>query len=240
MTGRSALFAVLAAAAAAGYYAYRRSPAPAPGLSSASAPAVKPSGLPSLEESDELVREKAFSLSTDIGVRSWLSSDSLIARFVGGMHRIANGEVPRESLGVFAPRGAFPLKRRQGRAYADPAGGARYAAFVAAVDSIDAPAAAALFIEFEPLLDAAYAELGEKSGSARAAFHAAAAELLATPAVPETAELKPGKKGIVWIYADPKLEALSPAQKQLLRLGPRGRKAVQDKLSAIAAALEKP
>ncbi len=52
----------------------------------------------------------------------------------------------------------------------------------------------------------------------------------------ETA-LKPGQKGIGWAYADEKLEGLSPAQKQLLRMGPKNKKAVLSKLRAVALAL---
>lgn len=238
------LVAVLAAAGAgAGLYVFTR-PAPAgPGLSSPApvAPAALPAGVPSLEESDPWVREKAFGLSTDLAIRSWLSSDSLASRLVAGLARIARGEIPRESLAAFAPRGPFATKKRDGKVWADlSASGARYKAAIDAASSIDPAAAAKLFDELEPLLDAAQAALGERQGSARETFFAAARELLTAPAVPAEVQVKPGKKGVTFVYADPKLEALSGAQKQLLRLGPAGQKAVQDKLRAIARALEKP
>lgn len=241
--GAFLLLAVLAAAGAGvGLYVSRR-PAPGPGLSSpvpAAAPAA-PAGVPSLEESDPWVREKSFGLSNDLSIRSWLSSDSLASRLVAGLARIARGEIPRESLAAFAPRGAFALKKRGGKVYADlAAGGTRYKAALDAASSIDPAAAAKLFDELEPLLDAAQAALGERGGTARETFFAAARELLAAPAVPAEPELKPGKKGVVYVFADPKLEALSAAQKQLIRLGPAGQKAVQDKLRAIALAMGKP
>jgi hypothetical protein len=237
------LVAVLAVAGAGfGLYMVKgRGAAPAPGLSSpAPAPEAAPTGLPSLDESDPYVREKAFPLSTDLAVRSWLSSDSLVARFVGALNRLAKGEIPRESLGAFGPRGKFPVLKRGGKTYADPAGGARHAAAVDAVRSIDAAAAARLFDELQPLLDAAYAALGEKGGDSRELFFAAVRELLAAPVPAGELELKPGKKGIGWVYADEKLERLSPAQKQLMRLGPAGQKAVREKLRAIALALGRP
>ncbi|UPT73843.1 MAG: DUF3014 domain-containing protein [Elusimicrobiota bacterium] len=238
--GLVALLAV--AGAGVGLYAVRgRNAAPSPGLSSpAAAPEAAPTGLPALDESDPYVREKSFALSTDLSVRSWLSSDSLVARFVGALNRIAKGEIPRESLGAFGPRGKYPTTKRNGRIFADPAGGARYAAAVGAVKSIDAAAAARLFDELQPLLDAAYAALGEKGGDSRELFFSAVRELLAAPVPAGEPELKPGKKGIGWVYADEKLERLSPAQKQLMRLGPAGQKAVQEKLRAIALALGRP
>jgi hypothetical protein len=45
---------------------------------------------------------------------------------------------------------------------------------------------------------------------------------------------------VVYEYADPKLEALSPAQKALLRMGPRNVPRVQAKLRELAAALRSP
>jgi hypothetical protein len=39
------------------------------------------------------------------------------------------------------------------------------------------------------------------------------------------------------VFSDPKLEALSPAQKLLLRSGPANARRVQAQLAAIAAAL---
>ena len=44
-------------------------------------------------------------------------------------------------------------------------------------------------------------------------------------------------RGGVYGFADPRLEALSPAQKLLLRSGPDNARRVQTQLSAIAAAL---
>ena len=45
------------------------------------------------------------------------------------------------------------------------------------------------------------------------------------------------RRGIGYGYADPKLEAMPAAQKQLLRMGPENARAVQAKLREIALAL---
>jgi hypothetical protein len=44
--------------------------------------------------------------------------------------------------------------------------------------------------------------------------------------------------GIGYAYADPRLEGLSPPQKQLLRMGPENVKAIQAKLREIASFLQ--
>ena len=43
---------------------------------------------------------------------------------------------------------------------------------------------------------------------------------------------------VSYTFAERELEGLSPAQRQLLRLGPGNARRVQDKLRALAAALE--
>ena len=45
---------------------------------------------------------------------------------------------------------------------------------------------------------------------------------------------------VVYEYADPRLEAMTPAQKALLRMGPRNVPRVQAKLRELAAALGLP
>ena len=57
-------------------------------------------------------------------------------------------------------------------------------------------------------------------------------ELLRTPVLEGEVELEP--KGIVYTFADPKLEELTAAQKQFLRMGPQNVRTIQAKLREIA------
>jgi hypothetical protein len=59
--------------------------------------------------------------------------------------------------------------------------------------------------------------------------------LLETPVVEGDVRLEP--RGALYEYADPRLEALLPAQKQLIRTGPRNTRLMQAKLREIALAL---
>ena len=58
--------------------------------------------------------------------------------------------------------------------------------------------------------------------------------LLDTPAVDASARLKP--KGIGYAYTDERLESLTAAQKQLLRMGPRNVRIIKARLRDIALA----
>ena len=61
------------------------------------------------------------------------------------------------------------------------------------------------------------------------------AALLAVPVLPEDTALEP--HATILRYADPSVEALTPAQKQFLRTGPRNVRLVQAKLRELQAAL---
>jgi hypothetical protein len=214
---------------------------PEAGLSSSPLPTdgVPPS-LPPLEESDALVRRRAGALSADASFTEWLALESLIPRLATAMSRISQGGVPRDIFSAFGPRGKFAVVKKDGKVFVDAAAFARYDGFAAMVASIDAVAAAKVFEDLLPLFDAAQRGLGDKNPSAREAFFAAARELLGAPVLADAAALKQAKKGIGWTYADERLESLSPAQKQLLRMGPKNQAAVQAKIRAVALALGVP
>ncbi|MBI2386101.1 MAG: DUF3014 domain-containing protein [Elusimicrobia bacterium] len=241
-TGLMIVLVLLAAGAAVGLFGARsflKAPPPPPGISSApgEAPPALPASLPALGKSDDFVRLRASSLSSAPAFVEWLKQESLIPRLAAATSMIANGKFPRETFAAFAPRGRFAVLKKGGKVFVDPAGYARYDAFAAMVSAVDAGAAAKLFEELEPLFDAAHRELGEKTAGARATLLAAAAELLETPPLEDGVLLKEGKKGIGWIYADEELENRSPAQKQLMRMGPKNQAAVQAKLRAVTLAL---
>lgn len=245
LKGVGLIVAVLAAGVLIYRFAAPPEPAPAPAPPSApaaqaqpAAPAAPAAGLPPLEDSDLLVRARAAALSRDARFAAWLKHGDLIARLTASANIVAAGKVPSDALAFLAPAAKFPVRRRGGRLEMDPRGYARYDGFASAVASVDADAAARLFLDLKPLFQKAWESLGERGGDATGVFLRAAAEVGAAPVLTGPVELVPAKKGIVYAYADPSLEALSPARKQVLRMGPKNAAKVQAKLKAIAAALE--
>ena len=86
----------------------------------------------------------------------------------------------------------------------------------------------------KPRIQEAYEELGYQQ-SFDVALERAIVTLLRTPVSDNIVLLEPA--GALWAYSDPSLEGLEPAQKQLLRMGPRNARRVQDKLREIALAI---
>jgi hypothetical protein len=216
---------------------------PAP-LAASAAPGRTPSAapkapLPPLEESDDFVRQVAAGLSAHPELARWLARAALVRTLTAVVVNVAEGESPRPHLSFLAPRQRFRAARRPARLIVpDPAGFAGYDLFADAVASVDATAAANGYRSLAPLFEAAYVELGHPEGGFPAALDKAIGALLAVPALREDVELVPHAIG--FRYADPRLEALTPAQKQLLRTGPRNVRLVQGKLGELAAALAPP
>jgi hypothetical protein len=61
--------------------------------------------------------------------------------------------------------------------------------------------------------------------------------LLQAPVVDGDVRVEMGGEGIGYRFADAKLEELTPAQKQLVRMGPRNLRIIQDRLRQFALAL---
>lgn len=238
--------AVLALAVAA-YFVFRSSPAPAPVASpeprvvATPAPAAEPSAavaLPALSESDGFVRELARALSGDPRLAAWLAAEELVRRFVGAVVAVADGQSPRGPLDVLAPKGGFAVVERRGRTLIDPASYARYDGVVDAFVSLEVAGCARLVRQLQPLLDAAYRELGFSDAGFSVPLRRAFRTLLETP-VPEgdVAVRRAARPALLYEYADPRLEALAPAQKHLLRLGPRNAARLKGKLRELQDAL---
>jgi hypothetical protein len=192
--------------------------------------------LPPLAESDGVVRELTGPVSSHPGLTQWLATDHLVARFVAAVDNVADGDSPRGHVAFLAPRDGFRAVERGERVTLDPASYERYTAVAEVVASLDAAECVALYRRVQPLADAAYRELGRTDRTFDAALRQAIARLLETPVPDGEVALRP--RVTTWAFVDRRLEALSPAQKHLLRLGPRNARLVQEKLREIAAALD--
>ena len=81
----------------------------------------------------------------------------------------------------------------------------------------------------------AYRELGYPEGDVDAAVQRAIVHLLQTPEIAPDAPIEPS--ALQYKYSDPRIEGLSAAQKQLLRMGPENVRRIKAKLREIAVAL---
>ncbi len=203
--------------------------------SAAETPAVV---LPPMDQMDGFLRVLLATLSSRPELTNWLATDGLLQQMVVGIDRIAQGGTPARDLKVLAPSQTMTT-RGSGRSRSiDPASYRRYDGIADTVASLDPDAVARTYRTIKPRLEEAYARLG-KGASLDTALAAALDVLLATPVPEGTIALVEGN-GAIWAFADPTLEALSPAQKQIVRMGPENARRVLDRLGEIRQALLQP
>jgi len=185
--------------------------------------------LPPLDETDPLVRQLVGQLSSHPAVAAWLTTDGLVLNFAVVTRRISAGENPMQELKAL---GTIPPFRARGERFIDASSYRRYDRYAQAISALDARGAAGVYTRLKPRIIDAYRRLGEPAGDFDPVLERAITELLSVPVVHGDVELVP--HGIGYAFADPKLEELSPAQKQLLRMGPQNVEAIQAKLREIA------
>jgi DUF3014 family protein len=192
--------------------------------------------LPPLPQTDPIVRELVARLSSHPTIAAWLTTKGLIANFTVATLTIAEGRTPVQFLRPIAPRGRFRTRGAGEELLVDPRSYDRYNPHADAISALDAVGTASLYLTLKPRISDAYRELGYPEGDFDRVLERAIGVLLQTPALDEKVALEP--KGVTYAYSDPKLESLSPAQKQFLRLGPRNSQAIRAKLEEIAALLK--
>jgi DUF3014 family protein len=214
-------------------------PAEAPPASRAPTPPLgapgEPIELPPLGESDALVRELVGRLSAHPSVVAWLAGDGLIRGATVTVQNVAAGQTPLRQVQRLAPKAPFAARGTGGDLTADPQSYERYNWIADGVASLDAQGVARLYGTLKPRVEEAYAELGSPESRFDATLERALVLLLETPIVEGDVRLVP--RGALYAYADPRLEALAPAQKQLLRTGPRNTRVILGKLRDVALAL---
>ncbi len=194
---------------------------------------------PALGNSDGFMRDALTSLTEGAAAaRAWVSGGDTARRAAAVLMGLVEGEVPRSLLSAFAPAGDFEVEDRDGGLRVKPSSYARYDGIAAWVGGLDAERLGEVYRTVEPVLEQAWREVAPPRLTLRDAAGKATAHLLSAPLPPEDVELV--EKGAVYAFADPSLESLSPAQKQLLRMGPQNARIVQAKLREVRAALGLP
>jgi hypothetical protein len=244
-----AAVAVLAVAGIAAYLLYGRRPAappPAPAPTAVEpAPPVRPLGgpaepvaVPPLDESDPIVRDLVRRISSHPAVLAWLTTNGLIRTFTVVVSNLADGTTPARHLRVVHPTAPFRVIERDGDLFIDSRSYERYDRLAAAAASIDPAGASSLYATLKPRIEEAAAELGLPGTSFDRALERAIVGLLRTPTVDGLVRVEP--RGIGYEFADPNLEALTDAQKQLVRTGPGNTRIIQSALRQLALALGVP
>ena len=181
--------------------------------------------LPPLDQMDGFIRGLFSGLSNHPQLLAWLATDDLVGSLATAIDRLANGQTPARDLAPLRPGTGFAVVTRRGVPYVDPASYARYDAIVQRP-----PALTRRGWRRSTRPSSRGWPKPTRGGPHRLAARRRAranATILATPDPPAEIPLVAGVGG--YAYADPRLEALTPAQKHLLRMGPANLQKVRAK-----------
>jgi hypothetical protein len=207
-------------------------PAPAP-----PPPGPAPAAAPTAA-SDE-TRAALEAVSAHPAYRTWLAAGDVINRWAVVTDNLAEGVSPRKALELLAPKGPFTVAQRGSTTVIAPASYRRYDGLGDAVASVDPQAFAAAYRLLHPLLEAAWRTLGDPHGSLDAVAAKALARLARAPVVDGEVAVEPAGP-VLYVFADPALEAKDAVDKHLLRIGPRNARIVKAKAAALQKALGLP
>jgi hypothetical protein len=199
---------------------------------------IAESDLPALNKSDAVVRESLTGLSNSATWRTWLGTSQALSKFVQFSENLSRGKVPHKYFAFMAPTGKFSAVEvgEHAEGYLlDQGSYQRYNRIAHTIASLDAEQMVSIYHKFSPLLEQAFDEIGDSQQSFEQTLLQAIKRVRSTPQIQGEIELI--RPSVMYKFADPKLERLSSLSKQLIRMGPRNTRLIQQKLTELEAAI---
>ena len=190
--------------------------------------------LPELASSDQIFRETMLGVSAQLA--PWLKSKHLIRSYTMVVNDFSQGLWLEKHMRFLKPEKAFSVDKTEEGLFIAEQSYQRYDQLAAAADGIDAKKAAAAYRKLKPLLLEVFDEFGyPPEHPLEDMFLKAASQILAAPEIEQPIALV--RPSVFYKYADEKLEELSPVSKQMLRMGPKNTRIIQNKVRQLVQEL---
>lgn len=188
----------------------------------------------SLEQVDDYLDQQLGQyLATQQLALIW--QDDYLRRAVVYVDNLAQGKLVNNH-NVFKPfKQPFTVEERNGAIHQSSANFKRYEVLVSVFEQLPNDWIIATYKQLLPNIDEIYQEIAPPNARFNERLQQVISMVLNLPEVPVDAELT--SDSVVYTYQDSAFEKLTPAQKQLLRLGPQNVKRIQHKLKQVQAAL---
>jgi hypothetical protein len=191
--------------------------------------------LPPLADSDAALREALGQVAGAATVKDFLRPESIIRHLVVTIDNLPRQKAAVEKRPTNPIAGAFVANGDEVHATLDPKNFARYQPLVAVISRLDMQQVAAVYVQFYPLFQQAYQDLGYPNGY----FNDRLVQVIDTmSAAPEPAgPIALVRPNVMYTFADPALESRPAGQKLLIRMGRDNAAAVKAKLAELRAAI---
>lgn len=192
--------------------------------------------LPDLLNSDDMLRQALIKLSP--GLAQWLNTDQLIRKYVLIANDFAQGLRISNHMSFLRLAEPFAVEQGENGPTIAPKSFQRYNNIAQTIQAIDAKAAVTVYQKFRPLMLQVFAEFNyPRDITLESIVKKAVAEILAAPALEGQVTLI--RPSVHYKFADAKLEALNPIQKQMIRMGSENTRIIQNKCREFLVELAK-
>ena len=197
--------------------------------------AEEPAVPPSEEEGDELLMGQLGELGFTSEVASLLPKSHPLFTSAAVLDGMSRGKLQRKLLPVSKLDEPFAVEGEGELLYMSSQGYRRYDELVTGLSAVNTETVVQTFHKVRPLYEWAFGGIGLEVDDFDNAVIRTLDQVLATPELERQLALK--QKSVMFLYAEPELEALSPLQKQLLRMGPDNIRKLKAQAESLRAAL---
>ncbi len=193
--------------------------------------------LPSLDDSDPLVRDRLNGLFGAKRLGEFLLLEGFIRRLVATIDALPREQVASDSWPVRPVRGDMVVDTDASGLLLSTRNAERYTSRVRMAESVDPKRVVDTYARLYPLFEQAYRDLGYPKGYFNDRLVEVIDHLLQTPEIPGAIRLQ--QPNVRYEYADPDLQGRSAGQKILLRMGLENERRIKGVLRALRAEIVK-
>ena len=209
--------------------------APPTSVATTTPPPARAVPLPPLDESDPEVLGGLTELLGQDAVMRHLVPERLVRNIVVTIDNVPRRQMALNQRPLQPTGGDLITSGEESAIVIAPENYARYEPFVGLVSKLDAKTLVSFYRGLEPLFQQAYEDLGHPDASFNARLNEVIEHLLQTPTPRgQVALVQPG---VLYKYADERLENLSAGQKLMIRMGVDNATVIKGKLREIQAEL---
>lgn len=189
-----------------------------------------------LDLSDKAIKQGLITALRAPLLSTLIVNDSILANMVASVNNTAQGTLPENVSLLTPPATEFSVFKQADNQFITPESFTRYNVYAQTFAEIETEDMLALLDQYEPQIIAQFEQIALPNAQFTSTLINAINRLLDTPTV--NLPIPVISDSAMYKFANPQLEALLPAQKQLLRMGPDNMRLVKAKLRELRTALE--
>lgn len=189
-----------------------------------------------LDLSDQAIKQGLISALRAPLLSTLIVNESIIANLVASITNTAQGTLPENVSLLTPPSTEFAVFKKADNQFITPESFTRYNVYAQTFAEIETADLLALLDQYELQILTQFEQISAPNAQFNDTLISAINRLLDTPSV--NLPIPVISDSAMYKFANPQLEALLPAQKQLLRMGPDNMRMVKAKLRELRTALE--